>query len=1114
MADNKMEAVTPAQIEGVIAMLRAILAPDNTARKQQEAELLALRMQHPNELVLCLLAALRQVPDVGVRTLAAVLLRQMVTALQASSPALWSQLNPAVKTAVKATVLDAVRAEPEKGVRKRVGDLVGELGATVLTDESEAWPELLPFLFQLVAGGDPALVAGSLHIFAGLFTFVHESMMQQKAQIFQIFAGALALPNVEVKVYATEALAAFLSVVDMKEVLEFKELTKPALLAAYSVIEQSELDGKEVMENLVTIAETEAKFFYDSFEIAVEFMERVFALNVDFGLKSLALQMITCVAERKHKLMSGNQALCQRVLDKIFRLMLSVDKEVDSTWLRPPEGYKERDDEDEDEDEIEIDYAKIGRKVIQRLLESIGDTYLLPLVIAAIQTLLQDSSDWRNKYAALMTTSQLGQFIGEPDKIAGLIPILTTHCGADMPPKIRYAVFHCIEHLSEDLEDEFKEPHHVVLATMMQQGLSDPVPRVVAQAVRAVGEFFTNCSQQIAHTYSATFLPLLSALVAPSIPSLVIENALSAIAAISDANKEQFAAQYEQMVPFLISLIRSYTATEYKQLRGKAIECLTLMCSAVGKDVFAPRVTEVVSLLREIQEGQLAPNDPQISYILSAWQRLCVALKSDFSHYLPHVVPGLLAMASTTAAGSIDSNPTDTLDLEAMMKDDKKGKVSVSTSDTEDKVVALETLLTIVDSMKAAYMPFVETTVKLVLPLVNYTINEDIRAAAAGILAALLTTVRESEDPEAVQKSSAMGKVFLNVIHPALVTEFEADTMVSQLQAIKSIVEVPGVVHMTGEEVLKLGQEMVKLLEKSLEKRKRNQEIDKAIPADSDEDEANAFEDVLKSEEDRVHTSISEVFGALFKTHTELSIPIVKYLYENVLRLFVDPKASEEDHKFGVYLIDDIIEFVGPTLVPDQWPMLSDAILRYAVSQNDAVRQAACYGLGILATRTDPAVFAQWSDPILKALAAAIAVPVGKSSKSHGHARDNAIAAIGRILKHQTVDTTYWLPYWAQLLPIKHDKVEARMMHEQLATFVSQNCQLLLQPEGAFHALLPHIVKVFGEILDTKVISQPTVGMVKAFFQLLKSSNLATLPELWNSLAENHRKRISALLEG
>jgi hypothetical protein len=194
--------------------------------------------------------------------------------------------------------------------------------------------------------------------------------------------------------------------------------------------------------------------------------------------------------------------------------------------------------------------------------------------------------------------------------------------------------------------------------------------------------------------------------------------------------------------------------------------------------------------------------------------------------------------------------------------------------------------------------------------------------------------------------------------------------------------------------------------------------------------------------------------------------------------------------------------------------MLSEAILRYAVSQNDAVRQAACYGLGILATRTDPAVFAQWSESILKALSSAIALPVGKASKSHGHARDNAIAAIGRILKHQTVDTAYWLPYWAQLLPIRHDKMEARLMHEQLATFVMQNSQLVLKPEGAFHSLLPHIVKVFGEILDTKVINPATVPMVKTFFQQLKASELSALSELWAALPDLHRKRISALLEG
>ena len=1105
-----MDSVTPSQVDGVLTILRAILAPDNQNRKRQELELQTLKTQHPNELVLCLLATARRVAEAEIRALAAVLLRQMMTALSASTSALWHLLRPEVKTAVKSEMLAAIRSETDKGVRRRLGDAVGELGATVLTAHEESWPELLPFLFTLATDADSGLVAAAMHMFAALFSFVHEQLLAFKQQIYRVLSSALDSPILEVKLSATEAVSTFLSTVDNREIPEFNTLLKPLLLAAFAIIELSETDGKDVVENLVTIAETEPKFYYPSFDLLIEFMERVFGLPVENGVKSLVLEIVVHVVDRKPKLLRTDQQRCVKVLDAVFRLMLSADTEVEESWLRPPEGFQEK--EFEDEDSLDIDYAKTGRRVINRLIESVGDRTLLPLVLSAVRSLLIDVSDWRKKYTALMTLSQLGQFIGEPDKIADLVPILQSHCSPDLHPKIKYGVYHCIAQLCEDLEDDFRDPYHSQIAEMLHGGLSDTVPRVVAQCNHATSGFFSSCSHTIATSYSGGILSKLTALVAPSTPSIVIESALNAIAAIADANKEQFAQNYQQLVPFLVSIIRSYTAGVYKQLRGKAIECLTLMCSAVGREVFRPHVTEVVSLLKDIQETQLSPNDPQVSYILTAWQRLCITLKDEFSTYLPHVIPGLLAMATIKAAGSLDSNPSTAIDLEAMLKDDHKGKISVTTSDIEDKVVALETLLTIVDSMKGSFLQYIEQTMQLVLPLVHYTINEDVRGVSAGILSCLVIAAKESGVAEAPQKSAAMGKVFLAAIHPAMMDEFDADTLVSQLQAVKSIIEVPGYPHLSSDEVLSLGQEMIKLLQKSLEKRKS---LDPRPDPDSDEEDNEGFSKMVKMEEDRVHTSISEVFGSLFKSHTDFSLPIVRYLFENVLRLFLDPSASEEDHKFGVYIIDDIVEYVGPGRVPEQWGTLAEAIMRYGSSVNDAVRQAACYGLGIFSQKTDPSLFTNWSSSVLQVLSTAISMPPGKSTRTFGNARDNAIAALGRVLRYQSqnVDTARWLPFWIKLLPAKFDKPEARLMHEQLATFLTQNSPLFLTPDSPLSSLLPHIVKVFGEVLDTKFVNAHTVPLIKSFFQELRQSPLGSSPTIWSSLTDLHKKRIAALIE-
>ena len=51
------------------------------------------------------------------------------------------------------------------------------------------------------------------------------------------------------------------------------------------------------------------------------------------------------------------------------------------------------------------------------------------------------------------------------------------------------------------------------------------------------------------------------------------------------------------------------------------------------------------------------------------------------------------------------------------------------------------------------------------------------------------------------------------------------------------------------------------------------------------------------------------------------------------------------------------------------------------------------------------------------------------------HARDNAIAALGRIIKYQEVhiDAATIIPTWLSLLPLHHDLEEAKMQNEMFA---------------------------------------------------------------------------------
>ena len=55
----------------------------------------------------------------------------------------------------------------------------------------------------------------------------------------------------------------------------------------------------------------------------------------------------------------------------------------------------------------------------------------------------------------------------------------------------------------------------------------------------------------------------------------------------------------------------------FRMLRGKAMECISLIGMAVGKEVFGNDAKEVMDILIRTQQGEeLEPDDPQISFML------------------------------------------------------------------------------------------------------------------------------------------------------------------------------------------------------------------------------------------------------------------------------------------------------------------------------------------------------------------------------------------------------------------------------------------------------------------------------------------------------------------
>lgn len=369
-------------------------------------------------------------------------------------------------------------------------------------------------------------------------------------------------------------------------------------------------------------------------------------------------------------------------------------------------------------------------------------------------------------------------------------------------------------------------------------------------------------------------------------------------------------------------------------------------------------------------------------------------------------------------------SPDNFIDIQKELSDNKQ---TVSTTITENKELAMKTLLSFVETLKGKFAKYIDPIVRVALPMVTFNLNESVRGLAASLLAGLVEVKFLSGQANAIQDTIHMSQVFLQLLWQTLDEEYVNEAEISQLKAIKQILEIPNISYLTQTDVGSMGEKLVKVLSKSIEKRK--------IDANSDEEQDEEYLEYVKEEIENLQVAISEVFGVLFKTQKEMTLPIVNFLIRDTFPKLLGPSSLDQDHKLVIFIVDDIIEYLGYDLVKDSWPAFAEVLIRFSLDSQDEVRQASCYGLGVLASNTAPEIFKPWTPYVIASLEKALQYPVSKKIKSYGYAKDNAIAAIGKIIKFQAenLDLTVIIPVFVEMLPIKYDKLEAKYMNDILA---------------------------------------------------------------------------------
>lgn len=277
---------------------------------------------------------------------------------------------------------------------------------------------------------------------------------------------------------------------------------------------------------------------------------------------------------------------------------------------------------------------------------------------------------------------------------------------------------------------------------------------------------------------------------------------------------------------------------------------------------------------------------------------------------------------------------------------------------------------------------------------------------------------------------------------------------------------------------------------------------------DDEEEEDEIEEDMeLIKEENRneydLQLSIAEAMGIIFKTHKELSGNLTTQLFQQILPAAIN-NTEKQKQKFALFILDDMVEFLGYQYLGDNYVQVAKQIIHFCSSPVPAIRQAACYGIGMMA-QNGGETYKLVANDCIQGLKTAIEfhAPSGDKKsklKQYNHAKDNAVAALGKIIKYQTstIDPAQFVPHWISMLPLKHDIDESQGQNEIFAQILTEQPLLVL---GEQFQRFEQVILILGEILQKKYVNENTGKLLATF---IKNASIdANLGPVFKTIYDN-----------
>eukprot|EP01104_Vermistella_antarctica_P004136 TRINITY_DN14645_c0_g1_i1.p1 TRINITY_DN14645_c0_g1~~TRINITY_DN14645_c0_g1_i1.p1 ORF type:complete len:1121 (+),score=317.63 TRINITY_DN14645_c0_g1_i1:83-3364(+) len=1080
-------------------LVQAISNQDNNVRGQAEAQISQLAVNRPDDLIGGLLGLMVQWPDQTVQTLSGVLLRTYV----AMRDCPWSESKKQPQW--KANLIEIIQAPAVPiFVKDRAIDIIGKIAlveylSSAEDDVSQAnvWPELALWLFQFCSSPDATNRLCSLKIFSQVLPFIPKLMSDVNA-LRQLFLQCMdASQTLEVRAEASKAACRSMASCSREQARTFDDCLGMIIQTLGGLLTAGEEDQvADIVEALLEVVETQPSCLRTHIVLLCSAMTQIMKnADLEDRLTQLALEMLITIAEKRPGMLKQHvPTFVQDVLPHVLNLMLQLEE--NPNWNLGPD----KDLEDEEH--------AIGQESLDRLAVALGHKELIPVLFAAMTTLLGNNEVWQQRYVGLAAISLVGEgcrkFLKSRlnEVLAAVIPRM-----GDSHPRVRWAACNAIGQIAEDFGAKyFQHRYHAQVIPPLIAVMDDAAnPRVQAHAASAIVNYCRETKKSSLEPYLEPLLAKLAILLQTNI-ILVQEQAVAAVAAVAECVAEDFFKYYDQFMPFLTQVLTQATGKDHRTLRGRAMECISLIGIAVGKDRFLADAKPVMEILLQMQ-ATIEIDDPINGFLPQALARISKALGPEFAPYLQRVLPVVLKTAARPTSAewhNEDKLPSHISESEDWNCINVGGKtLAINTTELEEKCTACNMLYCYALDNKDAFFPFVEPVWALMMKNLTYTYSEGIRMYAASTLPQLLLCSNlyfEKNSPQNIHKVQALWLHMFGALRDAILEELEPTVTTDQLEALYECIDLMPNNSLDQNHLTELCNLLAEVMK---------QVMDRRTEREADQDEDFDPDQVLPEGEldQEVAMGIAEVIGKTVKKHPTTFFPVYQATLQGYFHALLR-SPIETDLHLSLCVYSDLAEFAGQLIQPDM-PNFLPAMLKAMTHEEAYVRQAAVYGIGASAVAGGD-YFMQHLANVTQGLMALVTHPDARATEDNGNATDNAISALGKIfLTHgdrPEINIAQTLPTWLTLLPCTHDTIEALVVHEQFALLMQQRTQILL---GENYTSLPRVLVLCGAIIGTDVATAETnAKLINMLKQMQSGLPGEVMGAAFNALDDTQKARI------